>query len=207
VRRDLGAPALPVTVGVSGMGGYRPYSDTQCTGALDVLTDTIIPAQFAVANASLHPQFRGTVTAVETRQFHREARFSPGNQCYHWNNNCESYWRVGQAMGLSMLTLLTRAQAASTLVELRVPRDFVGSDGFPLPGGASDDASVTTNAPFGVAIRSGSPGKATLVAVEVPLTPGVTVESVSFSYRQCTGYGTTGIGPTFTLSIAGSPSF
>jgi len=105
VRKAWGRPRLPVTVGVSGMGGYRPYSDTQCTGALDVLTNTIIPAQFSVANASLHPDFKGTVTAVETRQFHRKAQYSPGNQCYHWNNNCESYWRVGQAMGKSMLTL------------------------------------------------------------------------------------------------------
>tara|TARA_B110001452_G_scaffold22551_1_gene18045 strand:+ start:766 stop:1806 length:1041 start_codon:yes stop_codon:yes gene_type:complete len=106
VRTDLGVPKLPFTVGVSGMGGYRPYSDTQCTGALDVLTDTIIPAQFSVANATLHPEFAGTVTAVETRDFHREAKYSPGSQCYHWNNNCESYWRVGQAMGAGMLKLL-----------------------------------------------------------------------------------------------------
>ena len=75
--------------------------DTQCTGALDVLTDTIIPAQFSVANGI-------TVSAVETRAFHREARFSPGDQCYHWNNNCESYWRVGVAMGESMLELISR---------------------------------------------------------------------------------------------------
>jgi len=106
LRNDLGAPKLRFTVGVSGMGGYRPYSDKQCTGALDVLTDTIIPAQFSVANASLHPEFVGTVSAVETRHFHRQAQYSPGSQCYHWNNNCESYWRVGQAMGESMLQLI-----------------------------------------------------------------------------------------------------
>ena len=92
------------------MGGYRPYTDTQCTGALDVLTDTVIPAQFSVANASLHPDLAGTVSVVETRAFHREARFSPGDQCYHWNNNCESYWRVGVAMGESMLELISRRE-------------------------------------------------------------------------------------------------
>jgi hypothetical protein len=91
-------------VGVSGIGGYRPYSDAQCTGTLDVLTDTIIPAQFSVA---LQPGFAGTVSAVETRPFHREAQFSPGDQCYHWNNNCESYWRAGVAMGESMLELIS----------------------------------------------------------------------------------------------------
>ena len=49
-------------------------------------------------------------SAVETRAFHREARFSPGDQCYHWNNNCESYWRVGVAMGESMLELTSRRE-------------------------------------------------------------------------------------------------
>ena len=89
------------------MGGYRPYSDTQCTGTLDVLTDTIIPAQLALANETLYPDLTGTVSAVETRPFHRESQFSPGDQCYHWNNNCESYWRVGVAMGESMLELIS----------------------------------------------------------------------------------------------------
>ena len=70
----------------------------------------LIPAQFSVANASLHPDLAGTVSAVETRPFHREARFSPGDQCYHWNNNCESYWRVGVAMGESMLELTSRRE-------------------------------------------------------------------------------------------------
>ena len=106
IRKDLGKAKLPFTVGVSGMGGFRPYSDTQCTGALDVLTNTIIPAQFSVANKTAHPEFEGSVSAVETRHFHRQAQFSPGGQCYHWNNNCESYWLVGQAMGASMLTLI-----------------------------------------------------------------------------------------------------
>ena len=48
--------------------------------------------------------------ALATRPFHREARFSPGDQCYHWNNNCESYWRVGVAMGESMLELTSRRE-------------------------------------------------------------------------------------------------
>jgi len=107
---------LLVTVGVSGMGGYRPYSDKQCTGALDVLTNTIIPAQFSVADVKQHPEFAGSVSSVETRHFHREAQYSPGGQCYHWNNNGESYWRVGDAMGTSMLSLLSSPQAGGGFV-------------------------------------------------------------------------------------------
>ena len=50
--------------------------------------------------------WRGRRVARQTI-IHREARFSPGDQCYHWNNNCESYWRVGVAMGESMLELIS----------------------------------------------------------------------------------------------------
>ena len=79
---------------------------------------TCILLQFAVANASLFPEFVGTVSAIETRPFHRAAQYSPGSQCYHWNNNCESYWRVGQATGASMAELMTEWATDAGLSEL-----------------------------------------------------------------------------------------
>ena len=66
--------------------------------------------QFGPDGAPFPSYRRLSVSAVETRAFHREARFSPGDQCYHWNNNCESYWRVGVAMGESMLELTSRRE-------------------------------------------------------------------------------------------------
>jgi alpha-galactosidase len=89
VRKDLGVPKLPITIGVSGMCGHKPFSDTKCNGVCSKLENIIIPAQQSVADAA------NSVVAVETRPFHRTIEESPGHQCYHWNNNCESYWRVG----------------------------------------------------------------------------------------------------------------
>jgi hypothetical protein len=119
VRKDLshyfpGAERLPVTVGVSGMGGFKPYSDVQCTGALDVLTDTIIPAQFSVANSTLHPEFAGTVSAVETRHFHRKAQYSPGNQCYHWN----SEWRAAAELNCTYCIYMSPLTPSRALIDL-----------------------------------------------------------------------------------------
>jgi hypothetical protein len=44
-------------------------------------------------------------------------------------------------------------------------------------------------------------------AVNVALLPGAVVESVSFSYRYCTGYATSGAGANFTLSVAGATAY
>lgn len=99
VRKDLGVPNLPVSIGVSGFGGYKEKAgDTR---------DQIVQAQFAMANATKYPEFAGTVAAAETRDFARPPRpASPGNQVYHWNNNCETYWLIGKAMAEGMFKLL-----------------------------------------------------------------------------------------------------
>ena len=69
-------------------------------------------------------------------------------------------------------------------------------------------ASVTSGAPFGIALRSGLPNSVTDAATSVQLTPGVVVDSVAFSYRQVTGYATTvPPAPNFTVSIAGTEAF
>ena len=99
IRSDLDVPDLPVSIGVSGMNGWHP-------GAFGGRRTDIIEAQLAVSDANKYPEFAGTVASVETRDFYRTVPESPGDQIYHWNNNCESYWLVGQAMGIAMVKLL-----------------------------------------------------------------------------------------------------
>ncbi len=101
VRTDLGVPDLPFSIGVSGMNGWHP-DDPKRTALVD--------AQLAVADPEKYPEFAGTVASVETRDFFREVADSPGDQIYHWNNNCESYWLIGQAMGKAMLDLLSNQE-------------------------------------------------------------------------------------------------
>ena len=88
------------------------------------------------------------------------------------------------------------------MLKLQAASDFFGA-----PAGYSSEASITTAAPFGEAIRSGAPHKSTSVSLDALLSPGVTVQSIAFSYRQVTGYAQTGIGPNFTLAIAGAAAF
>ena len=101
IRSDLNAPNLPVSIGVSGFQGHNVDKSGR--------RDAIVAAQFAVANATKYPKFAGTVKSVDTRDFLRGPRpESPGNQGYHWNNNCETYWLIGEAMAKAMLEMIER---------------------------------------------------------------------------------------------------
>ena len=103
VRVDLGIPDLPVSIGVSGMNGWHPS---------DPIRTQIAEAQLAVADPNKYPEFAGTVATVETRDFFREVSESPGDQIYHWNNNCESYWLIGQAMGEAMVKMILNKESS-----------------------------------------------------------------------------------------------
>jgi hypothetical protein len=108
IRTDLNTPYLPVTIGVSGMLGYNNPKTKNPNPNLDA----IIAAQFAVANSTMYPEFEGTVLSVETRNFLRPPLpSSPGRQGYHWNNNCETYWLIGEAMGKAMIQLISRQRS------------------------------------------------------------------------------------------------
>jgi len=105
VRIDLGVPDLPVTIGVSGMSGWLSNDNGN-------RRTRIIDAQMAVANTTRYPDFSRTVASVETLNFHRGVKpASPGSQTYHWNNICESYWLIGEAMGKAMVDLIRRKEA------------------------------------------------------------------------------------------------
>lgn len=107
-----GGKDLPVSIGVTGLNGWPSSANKSvelAVGTGDVggnIDKYLIPAQFAVADASKHPEFAGNVLTAETRDFHHPASVSPGGQGYHWNNNCDSYWRVGKVMGENMVKLI-----------------------------------------------------------------------------------------------------
>ena len=93
VRKDLGVKDLPFVIANSGFAG-RAQKNERRLG--------IMKAQ---AGAAACPEFKGTVTCVETRDFFRPAEDSPGRQTYHWNGNAETYFLIGDAMGQAMKTL------------------------------------------------------------------------------------------------------
>lgn len=93
LRQALGVPALPVVIAETGMSGREEMHPRALS---------LMKAQAAVAE---HPEFKGNVAFVGTRDFWRPKEQSPSGQAYHWNNNAETYYLIGDAMGAAMTRL------------------------------------------------------------------------------------------------------
>lgn len=94
IRKDLAAPGLPFVIAETGMSGREETHPR----ALSLMK--------AQAAAAKHEAFKGTVAFVGTRDFYRPKETSPSGQAYHWNNNAETYYLIGQGMGKAMLKLV-----------------------------------------------------------------------------------------------------
>jgi len=100
VRKDLEAPDMPVVVGLTGNGGWvaEPFG-----GFIGDIQTRIVPAQINAANYAGHTN----VCYAETRDFWRPGSESPEPDfAHHWNNNAESYLRIGNEFGIQMIELL-----------------------------------------------------------------------------------------------------
>jgi hypothetical protein len=95
VRTDLGVKDLPFVIAETGMGG---------TGERNPRALALMAAQARVAKRE---EFRGNVAFVRTRAFWREKDVSPSAQIHHWNNNAETYYLIGEAMGRAMTKLVS----------------------------------------------------------------------------------------------------
>lgn len=97
VRAEFANPALPFSIGTTGMGGAATSGDRL----------TVVNAQINVANPSLHPELGGNVFTVDTRPLARTTEQSPTDDTTHWKNNGESMWLIGKGMGEGMVGLLS----------------------------------------------------------------------------------------------------
>ena len=95
VRKDLGAPKLPVVIGeITGPWVEAPKE-----------WETLRKAQAAAAT---HAEFKGNVIFVPTRDFVRKPEDSPNpGHGHHEFGNAETYFLVGDALGKGMKTLLS----------------------------------------------------------------------------------------------------
>jgi hypothetical protein len=60
----------------------------------------------AIGDPQKHPEFKGTVTSVDTIPFKDLEEREISKFGYHWNHSAESHYKVGDAMGKAMVTLL-----------------------------------------------------------------------------------------------------
>lgn len=72
----------------------------------DGLGKKVAEAQLAVGDEKKHPEFKGNVKAIDTRDLWRDAADSPVNQGYHYNHNAETYMETGLRLGWAMADLL-----------------------------------------------------------------------------------------------------
>lgn len=98
IRTELGKPLLPVSIANLGIGGTSTSGDRL----------TLLEGQLAIADPVLYPEFDGNVFAAETRDFWRESSVSPRDQDFHWNQNGEAFYLIGEAMGEGMKTLMDK---------------------------------------------------------------------------------------------------
>lgn len=97
LREAFDAPDAPFVIATIGFGGW----------SMDGRAHAVANAQLAVSGTSgRYPQFVGNVLTVETRDFWRPADRSPRDQGFHYNQNAETYMRVGEALGEGMVELL-----------------------------------------------------------------------------------------------------
>ncbi|MDG2014542.1 MAG: sialate O-acetylesterase [Pirellulaceae bacterium] len=97
LREEFQVPEAPFVIATIGFDG-RAMSGNALT---------VANAQLAVSGEQgNYPKFRGNVKTVETRDFWRDAKESPREQGFHYNQNGETYMLVGEALGRGMLELL-----------------------------------------------------------------------------------------------------
>jgi len=96
LREEFEAPKAPFIVGTIGFHGWDMHEDYL----------RIANAQLAVSDYGKYPEFKGNVHTVETRDFWKPAELSPRNQDFHYNQNGETYYLVGDAFGKGMIKLL-----------------------------------------------------------------------------------------------------
>lgn len=93
LRKDLGVKKLPFVIAETGMSGPKETHPRALS---------LMKAQAAVAG---YEEFKGNVAFVGTKAFWRDRGVSPTGQAYHWNNNAETYYLIGEAMGVAMKRL------------------------------------------------------------------------------------------------------
>jgi hypothetical protein len=99
LRKELGVPELPFVLAETGMSGHEETHPRALS---------LMRAQAAIAERE---EFRDSVAFVPTRDFYRPKELSPSGQGYHWNNNAETYYLIGEGLGTAMMELLAAREA------------------------------------------------------------------------------------------------
>ena len=137
LRFTLKLPNLPVVIADTGMGNAP-------TGV-----GSLIAAQANVADPAKHPEFAGNVTTVKTTPFDYGNLLGGSNEGYHWNWNAESYFNIGESMGLAMMSMLPAPSSEKDILTFQIaglPTATISGNniGLTVPFGTDVSALVPT---------------------------------------------------------------
>jgi Carbohydrate esterase, sialic acid-specific acetylesterase len=124
LRRDLGAPALPVIIGELGMHGLNP------TGRGSDQVKRLRKTQLEVTQLE---EFRNNTLFVRTAPF-VVANGSSYEGFYHYNGRADTIFHIGEAFGRGMLQLMNNPEQEVTSEGRRLRGS---SDAVPAPFGVS----------------------------------------------------------------------
>ena len=136
LRVALQVPNLPVVIADTGMGNAP-------TGA-----GSLIAAQGNVGDVTKHPEFAGTVKTVKTSQFDYGVIQGASSEGYHWNWNAQSYFNIGESMGLAMMSLLPSQSSAKDILTFVFPG---------LPAATFSGNSINLTVPNGTNVTALAP--------------------------------------------------
>lgn len=118
LRAAWNSPNLPITIGSTGMAN----ADQSADGV------KVINAQAAVANYAVSdPKYLGNVVTVDARPYDYGNDVGGNNDGYHWNQNAESYFNVGEQMALRLMTILPSQSSAKNMLTFSVPGQISSS--------------------------------------------------------------------------------
>lgn len=99
VRHDFQLLHLPFIIINSGQGGLQPAKDKWMRS---VQTHIATAQREAAASA----EFAGNVILVDSQPFWKDSSQSPVTEIHHYNRNAGTYFMMGNAAGIAMITLL-----------------------------------------------------------------------------------------------------
>lgn len=111
LRKDLDAPQMLVSIGVTGNWGWDLKELREAPKITQAQRDAYVAGIQKITKAQLdiakRTEFKGSVATAETRDFWRPRPEHGGRGTEtHWMANGESYWLIGASMGKAMIGML-----------------------------------------------------------------------------------------------------
>ncbi|MFK7788848.1 MAG: SGNH/GDSL hydrolase family protein, partial [Phycisphaeraceae bacterium] len=112
LRNEFSAPGMKVVIGTTSTGSDANFDPANYTTNPGNVANRIQDHVQAQKNVGLNDPFAST---IDTRPFWREADVSPADQGFHWNQNGETMYLIGEGMGEAMVTLVPEPSSLALL--------------------------------------------------------------------------------------------